>query len=214
LRTPAASLAGADLPGAPDIAAIQNQLVQAKVLQKELYSRFGPKHPEVKSVEEQISSLLVEERKALQVGQELLRRELETVTASEKELSNLCQRELDQTKVLDSFHLEEQQLANQLARVQTVHDSLVTQIRQWKLTDQIMSEGHSPIRISVLEAPAVPRSPVWPSRRILAGLCGALGLMMGFGLIVLLEIQTKKPDRRRRPEHRVAHRPQPAMHGI
>lgn len=185
------TIVGANLPGAPDIAAIQSQLVRAKVLEKELYSRFGPKHPEIRGVAEQIASLVREEQKALQAGHDLLRRELETVTANEQRLAELCKSEMHETKQLDSFQLQEQQLVSQLTRVQTVHESLVSQLRQWKLTGQIVSDGRAPIRISVLEAPVVPLSAAWPSLRIIFGICLAVGSIAGFGLIAFLEQRSR-----------------------
>jgi uncharacterized protein involved in exopolysaccharide biosynthesis len=209
------SLVGANLPGARDIAAIQNQLVQARVLQSELHSRYGHRHPEVRAVAEQIASLVSEEQKALQAGHELLRRELETVTANEKQLSELCEAELSRTKVLDSYHLEEQQMISRVTRVQSVHDSIVDQLRQWKLSGEMASDGRSPIRVSILESPVAPLKPVWPSARILLGLCAAVGMVSGFGLIAFLE-QRSRDIRRTLPasELVVTHLSRPVMPGV
>ena len=182
---------GVELPGAPDFAAIQYRLVQAKVLEKELSTRFGPKHPEMRAVREQVASLMAEEQKALQAGHDMLRRELEAVTANEKQLLEMCEQERNQAKGVDGDLLEEEQVLSQIGRVRTVYDSAVGELRQWQLASQFAADGRSEVRVTMLEPPLAPLHPAWPSPLVLSGICVAIGLFSGFGLIAVREQQAR-----------------------
>ena len=53
--------------------------------------------------------------------------------------------------------------------------------------DAAAANGQSGVRVTDLAGPELSGSPVWPSRTILFGACGLIGLVGGFGLVVVAE---------------------------
>jgi uncharacterized protein involved in exopolysaccharide biosynthesis len=196
-----AELSADPMANSPAATALQQQLVEAQLREKGLATRYGPKHPDVRAVRNQISELSEAHRSAIAAGPELLRRQLDSATADEQRLSELYRTELDAAKTIDVFLLEEQQLTDQISRVQTLHASILDQMRQSKLWDAAATDGSSRVNVTLLQEPEIPLTPVWPNPKIVFGFCGMIGLLVAAGLITFAECQpsTDAISQRRHP---------------
>ncbi len=183
----------AALPAAAsaDVAAVHARLVEAQLREKNLEVRYGEKHPDLRGAREQVARLRREYAMALEVGAERLRQQFAAVTASERHLDELYRKELETARAIDQFVVEEQQLCEQTQRVQTLHDSILDQIRTWKLSDEAVADGQSRVHVALLEEPTLPQQPVWPDRKLLFGLCGLIGLVSATGLMTVSECRLR-----------------------
>ncbi|WP_164100515.1 GumC family protein [Candidatus Laterigemmans baculatus] len=170
-----------------ELHALQAQLSEAELREQELAERFGHKHAELRAVREQVRALNAALHDSLEAAPEILQRQLTAVQASEQRLSELYAVEQSKAKEIDAYLLQEQQARDQIARVHLLHDSLLTQLRQTELASQAVSEGRSGVKVTVLEAPTAPSSPLWPSPLILGLVCTAVGLALAGGLILFAE---------------------------
>ena len=71
-------------------------------------------------------------------------------------------------------------------RLKTIHNSLVSQLRDWRLLEPGV-DGVWGTKVSIIEAPTIGSGPVGPKSSILLGLCVALGLLGGIGMIAVME---------------------------
>ena len=173
-----------------DVSDVQQELSRARVREKELSSRFGFRHPDVRAVKEQIATwegLLQEQIDASPI---VLQQELETVRLHEQRLVEHYEDELEKAKTMDAYLLKEQLTLDALDRTQAMYSSVRTQLNEWRLNSRSLAEGESGVTARVLEAPAPPLAPNWPSPLLLLGACGLFSLVGGLGTISLIERST------------------------
>jgi uncharacterized protein involved in exopolysaccharide biosynthesis len=98
----------------------------------------------------------------------------------------------------NSIQLDELQLDYE--NIQRQYNTAVDRLSQASTGERIevMARGQ---RISVIDPPAVPDKPAKPNRTMIAGGGGLFGILLGLGLVVLLEILNRSI---RRPEELVA----------
>jgi len=188
--TGASQLAAAKAANTAELENLQKQLTEAQMREKELAERYGHKHPDLRAVREQIIELTAQYQQAINDAPEVLRNQLEAANANEQRLTEVYQVELETAKSIDQFILEEHQLVGQIDRVRASHDSLLDQLRHWKLTDEAVADGRSRVRVTLLEQPTIPLKPVWPDPGLLFGVCGLIGLVASAGVITFLEVRS------------------------
>jgi len=172
---------------APDTAGLRRGFSEARVREKELLQRYGVRHPDVRAARQQIAaweSLLQESLDAMPV---VLQQELAAVQLQEQRVDELYQQEFKKAKVIDDHLLKEQQMLDSIQRVQTSHQSTLTQLAEWQLTDGALADGRSGVAVSVLEAPALAGDQIWPPPALLLAACVVVGAIGGFGVISILE---------------------------
>ena len=117
----------------------------------------------------------------------LLQQELDAAELQERQLSQLYQTEFEKAKTIDLQLVQEQQALDGIQRVQTIHDSILTQLRQWQLADQALAEGRTGVKVSTLEAPTLAERVAFPPPMLLLAVCTIVGLIGGASLVTVLE---------------------------
>lgn len=171
---------------AGDIAHLQEQLFAAQARESELSEKYGPKHAAVRGVREQIAGWEAQLREQQASAPLVLQQELEAARLQEQQLADLYREEFAAAKGINNWLLQEQQGLGHIERTREVHDSLLTQIRQWQMVDQALTQGKTEIAVRVLEEPSLDEEQVWPPKLLVLGACALVGLMGGLGLIVSL----------------------------
>ncbi len=172
---------------AHDVATIREQLYKAKAAEKAISQTFGHKHPDVKAALEQIASWEELLRDTLEAAPDALQHELDAVRRQEERLAALYEEEYAEAKVVDGFLLQEQQKLDNIHRVQDAHQQALAQMTEWQLADKALAEGRPGVKVRVLEAPALAGPQTWPPPALLIAFCVVAGLVMGFGVITILE---------------------------
>ncbi len=172
---------------AHDVATIREQLYKAKAAEKAISQTFGHKHPDVKAAAEQIASWEELLRDTLEAAPAALQHELDAVRRQEERLAAMYEEEYAEAKVVDGFLLQEQQKLDNIHRVQEAHQQSLAQMTEWQLADKALAEGRPGVKVRVLEAPALAGPQTWPPPALLMAFCAVAGLVMGFGVITILE---------------------------
>jgi len=170
-----------------DLSTIQQELVRCQVRQRELAQIYGDKHPDMLAVQEQIKAWKAMQQEMIESLPRALREELASVQLQETRLAEMYGEEFDKVKVVDSYLLKEQQALEGIQRTQTIHESILSQLKQWQLADQALADGRAGVNVSVLEVPALAEREDWPPPLLLLGFCGVVGAIGGVGMITLAE---------------------------
>ena len=174
--------------GAGDTSTIEAELFKAQVTLRQLLQRFGPKHPEIKSAREQVVAWEELRREQLDSAPEVLEQDLAAVRLHEEKLAALYEDEVQKTQELNVMVVQEQQALKEIERLQLVHQSAFTQLKQWELGGHALADGRSGVSIAVLDGPAVAQERVWPPPAALfLAACGVVGLIGGAGLVSLMD---------------------------
>ena len=191
------------LPGVDDFAMWQDenptgfsfmeeQLFAAQTRERELSQKFGPKHPDVRSVNDQIVHWQTAIQERLAAMPAVLQQQLEAARHQERQLAALYETEFANAKNIDAYQLEEQQALVQIEGTRQTHDSVLTQLRQWQLADQAIAKGGTGVRIDILEHPGVAQSQAWPPTSLLLATFATIGMICGVGMAILLGPQTDR----------------------
>ena len=178
----------ADLPlaGSPGSTQILEELYRAEVRQKELAEHCGPDHPAMRSVQRQIIGWEARLDQLKRQAPAMLNREIAAAQSRESQLMNLYDKEFQKAKASDEFLVVEKQELDGIDRLKTIHNSLVAQVNDWRLSEP----GDDSVwgtRMAIIEAPSIGAGPIWPKPSMLLALCVAVGLLGGVGLIAVLE---------------------------
>ncbi len=169
--------------GYESLMSFRQQVALAEIRLQGLERNYGEKHPEMKAVRKEVSAWKKVLHEMVENAPKMLERDLATIELQEQRLTDLYEKEFEKAKVVDSHLLEEQQALDGIQRVQMIHDSILTQLRELQLADQALENGRSVVKVAVLEAPALKHHPIWPKKSVLLGGCLSLGLVAGMGLI-------------------------------
>ena len=173
--------------GVLDTRLIEQELFRAQADQRALAQDYGHKHPEVRRVRERIAAWQDRFQERLDAAPLIMRQKLTAIRLQEQQLDTLYQEEFAQAKTVDSFLIKEQQSLDGIHRLQSIHDSVLTQLTQFQMADQARSKGLSAVKVGTLEAPDTAERLLFPPPSLLMAVCGVIGLIGGFGLVTLLE---------------------------
>jgi uncharacterized protein involved in exopolysaccharide biosynthesis len=160
---------------------IQQELFQAEVQRQELVEKYLPNHPEVRAIEKQIADWKQRLQTLVDRAPLVLDRELKAAKLQEDRLRLLYEEELSNAKHLDQQRLEQEHLNKQIEQVETLHNSVVTQLTEMRLNNDAANEGGADLRVTILQPPTPNTTPAWPDKKlVLAGslLMGLLGSSM------------------------------------
>ena len=170
-----------------DFSSIEDELFRARVRRDELSPKFGPRHPEIRAIEEQIAAWQQKLDELTSNAAERLEQRLAGLLRYETALSAFCKSELKKARVIETQLLKEQQETHNIERVKFAHSSVQEQLRSWQMSGQALAGGQSRIRVTVLESPDMTGRAIRPPSTALLAVFGLLGLVGGFGAITLLE---------------------------
>ena len=175
-----------------DIAKMRDALWRAQIHAKELGQNYGPKHPAVRAVQEEISMWEKLLREATEASTAALEQQLTAVKLNETRLTDLCRSEFEKSKALDDYILNEQRMSDELHRVQALHESTRTELRQWELDDKVLATGKGGVTVQVIDDPAnsMPRK-LWPRTILVLAACLAFGSLGGAGLASVVDYRAR-----------------------
>lgn len=165
-------------------------LLKLKTRQRTLIAEYGPEHPEVrlvrdeiKAVEQFLSSksdklrLQSEEdkltpRKLVDAYLKLMQNDLDSINSRESMLTSLSDKAEAEAKALVRFELEGESLKSSFDRQKSIFEASVDRLREVNLAKDVGGFLHEVI------ADAELGQKVWPKLSI----CGAIGTILGLGL--------------------------------
>ncbi|MAT73174.1 MAG: hypothetical protein CMJ58_27120 [Planctomycetaceae bacterium] len=178
-----------------------DSLMRLRMRERELLEEFGPRHPSVMNIREQIavaSEFLANKSSALGVGDtngpldpeqlqtayvQLLARDLETFKKRRDELETLAATEETAAKNLVKYELEGESLRENMERQQALYDTVVDRLREINMATNYGGQVNEVI------AAAETGEEVWPSLPICLALGTLLGLVAGGGAATVAELQ-------------------------
>ncbi len=179
-------IADANLVGTPDASSLFQELHLAQSQQRKMAQICGPKHPERLALDEQIADLKEQLQSLSNSAPATFQNEIDALESHENQLVDLYELELEKAKVNDDYLVEERQELDGIQRLKTIHNSLVAQLSDWRFVDP-EEDGAWGLEMEVLEEPTIGTGPIWPKKSVLLILCGAIGLLGGLGMVVVLE---------------------------
>jgi hypothetical protein len=181
------SLADGTAVATADPAKIQEHLWRVKGQAMDLASVYGPRHPEVRALQQQIT--LWEKR----VAESQLNTtaaiavELEALKVAENDLSDKYREEMASTRKLDSFLFQEQQIVDDIQRVDQSYKATMEAMTQMEMASQALDGGAGSVTVKVLESPDLVENLVWPVPTQFLGLCAVVGFLVSSVLLVLFQ---------------------------
>jgi capsular exopolysaccharide synthesis family protein len=183
--------------------ALEKTLFPLLIEEKKLLQTFGPDHPDVVRVREQIAMtrdlfkrLDTISKQGDEAGRpaasdrldavvQALQSELALVETTRTGLTNLLKDEVTEARKLEAFEIQDKAFVEDIARTNKVLDETLKRLEQINL---VRDFGGFDARVITAPAPGVKVGPLlW--RALLAG--GMLGLLAGFGWAVLIDVLDK-----------------------
>ncbi|EMI16424.1 exopolysaccharide biosynthesis protein [Rhodopirellula maiorica SM1] len=184
-------LSQVDLNGLQDPATIQQELFQAEVRRQELVKKYREKHPELQAVDNQIADWKRRLQTLVDRAPLTMERELRAAKLQEDHLKSLYDEELATAKQLDQHRLRQLDLQGQIAQVQTLHDSVMAQLTDLRLNNEVTTEGGADLRVTVLDEPVASIKPVWPNEKLVLG-GGMLMGLLGTSVLMLIPVRRRE----------------------
>jgi capsular exopolysaccharide synthesis family protein len=168
--------------------------------QKVLRQTFGPAHPEVRAITEQLQILeefvkanapgnplsgkpLVEPADLLKVVLESLRHEVAELESRQHELEGQAQVEEAAAKRLNSYDIQAESMRSALSRKNDLYNAVIERLREINLI-----KDYGGFVTEVITPVEVPTAPVAPKLNFILGIGIALGLLGGVGLAYLADV--------------------------
>ncbi len=173
-------------------------IMQLKLRERELVEEFGPQHPELIAVRNQLeeaSKFIAEKTTHLGVSEglnldsvllqkayvKLLERDLESHRKRRNELVALAAQEEAEAKTLVKYELEGEVLRKTMDRQQELYDAVVDRLRDLNMATSYGGQ------INEVIAPAKIGKNVWPSLFVCLSLGTVAGLLLGGGVAMAQE---------------------------
>ena len=172
---------------------IQERLWQAEAHATELRPTYGPLHPEMRAIQEQIALWRQRLEACEKAAPTVLAYELNALEESETDLTKLYETEYEKVKIVNASLMQEQQALADIQRVQSIHDATAKQLRELQLANEALTNGQVSIMVRMIEAPDATVKLVWPRPVPFIGLCAVLGLAFGCVVVSLAGRVTKQP---------------------
>ena len=173
--------------GVEDPTPLLQAYLEARARETELNTLYGPRHPQIRAIRPQLAELELRLQEVIETAPATLERQRQAILSQERALVDMYEQEYEQAKTADHYALEELQIQEELANVQTLHEAILAEIKQWQLVDQAAAEGRLGVLVRVLEEPAVTQQPLSASPSLVLGLCGVFGLLGGVFLVAATE---------------------------
>lgn len=186
------------------VATLETKELQGmRIREQALAQDYGPNHPEVKLIKEQIrkleehladrklylkpeeSEVKVDPKTVMNAYVRMLRNDTAVLMRKEQELKETAAREEEMAKSLVGYELEAEKLREQVTRAQTLYQTVIDRLGEINL-----AKDYSGFINEVIESPRV-GTEIWPDVPLVMALCTALGLVFGAGTAGYLEYRDR-----------------------
>jgi uncharacterized protein involved in exopolysaccharide biosynthesis len=151
---------------------------------------YGPRHPEVRALQQQIAVWEKRVAEGQSNATAAIAVELEALKVAEQDLSDRYQKEMKSTRELDTFIFQEQQIIDDVRRVESAHKATMEAMTQMEMASQALDGGQGTILVRVLESPELIENQVWPLPIQFLGLCAVIGFLGASVVLVLFQRRT------------------------
>lgn len=166
----------------PEIQRLRSEKATLQREQAEKSSRYGPRHPEMLKIAAELKDIREKIKEASDRMIISLANEVEISKAKE----NALMRSLDEMKSQTSSSLKTKvelaELERQAEVARTLYENFLSRFRETSEQEQLQQPD---ARIISYADP--PKSPSYPNKKLMFGLGGIIGLMLGLGCAYLLE---------------------------
>lgn len=166
----------------PTIQRLRQQRAEAVAKRQELLERFQPEYPSVKQAAAQIAELDRQLAAEAQDVRRSLRGQYESAAAAEQALRAEIGRLKGEAIDLDQRSIRYNILQRELDTNRTLYDGLLQRYREIGIAGGVGTNN-----VSVVDRAEQPVNPVAPRPLINLALAGLLGLMVGAGVVFILE---------------------------
>jgi len=173
-----------------DPARIQEQLWKVKGMAMDLAQVYGPRHPEVRALQQQMTMWEKRVAESQLNATAAIAVELEALKVAEQDLSERYQSELQATRELDGYLFQEQQIMDEIRRVDLTYKATLDATTQMEIASQALDGGQGSILVRVLERPELVENLVWPQPPQFLGLCAVIGFLASSVVLVLFQRRT------------------------
>ncbi len=181
------SLQDGSMVATADPARIQEHLWRVKGQALDLAQVYGPRHPEVRALQQQIAVWEKRVAESQSNSTAAIAVELEALKVAEQDLTDRYQKEISETRHLDSFIFQEQQIIDETRRVDAAHTATLEAMTQMEMASQALDGGQGSISVRVLESPELVENIVWPLPIQFLGLCAVIGFLLSGVTLVLFQ---------------------------
>ena len=176
----------------PSILALKNQEVQLLRDRAERAEKFGPKHPAMFSLNQEIANLEKKKLEEIRNVVDAMKTKYEVALNQERSLQKALIKSQDETISRDKIASQYQVLQQETESNRVLYDMLLKRLKETNI-----SEENRTINIHVLDQAVVPKSPAKPRVMRNIYLAALVGLFLGIGLAFLMEYMdntVKTPD--------------------
>jgi capsular exopolysaccharide synthesis family protein len=161
---------------------IRQKILMTEQKISELSKKYGPRHPKMIAVKNELKSLKNEKYKALEVAVQTLKNEYRLTQSNERDLKELLEQTKFQASMLGEKSIQLGMLQRKVNTNRYLYDALITKMKEKGITEKSQT-----VNVWVIETAQYPRFPAKPNkkRNILLGII--LGLFGGIGLAFFLE---------------------------
>ena len=173
----------AEVLKSPSVQALKDQLANANRKAAELATRYGPKHPELIKSRAEVAQVEAQLREEIERQISNLKNEYEVAELRERQLAqNLAQLKEMQAGTKDTSY-ELKNLEREAATSKNMLESLLARYKQTSGTQDFqLPDAH------IVEKADIPLYPASPKRKQLVIIATLVGLILGAGVAILLEL--------------------------
>ncbi len=174
------------------VSELRKRYHEAVVLRDGLAKRYGPQHPEMRSIQQQIDTLVASARHEIAGLVEVLRAELREVRDVERGLRQAKQETQNAGLDLNLHEIDYNRLERERANTEKLYGVLLQRTTETNLTRLLRV---SPVRL--VDRAVVSRTPIRPRPVLNMAVGVMLGLLGGLGLAVLrvnMDRTVREPD--------------------
>lgn len=176
----------------PAILAIKDQEVRLLRERAEKSEKFGPKHPTMVSLNQEIENLEKKKLEEVRNIVDAMKTRYEVALSQERSLQKALMQSQDETISRDRIAIQYQVLQQEAESNRVLYDMLLKRHKETNVTEE-----NRTINIHVVDQAVVPKAPVKPQVKMNILLAIVVGLFLGIGLAFFMEYidnTIKTPD--------------------
>lgn len=165
------------------ISTLKDHLSQLQAQYSQLEQKYQPAHPKLVALAEQIETLKTNLKTELGATVNRLERDQRSLANTEQGLKEAIEGEREREAHMNKLSLEYNRYKRDVETNTKLYEMVATRLKEIDLTGMLKANN-----VSVLDAALVPRVPFKPSWRNNLLIALMLGLLLGVGTVILLDI--------------------------